>query len=79
MVLKYNNEEEVIFFLFISEDLSQINFYTLDFVVGLNSLSEVISVLFANCWTTYAKRIMITTWSKKWWNNDYKMALETYK
>jgi len=79
MVLKYNNEEEVIFLLFISEDLSQLNFYTLDFVVGLNSLSEVISVLFANCWTTYAKRIMITTLSKKWWNNDYKMALETYK
>ena len=48
MVLKHNSEEKVTFFLFISEDLSQLNFYTLDFVACLNLLSKVISVLFAD-------------------------------
>jgi len=57
MVLKHNSEEKVIFFLFISEDLSQLNFYTLDFVAGLNSLSQVISVLFADYKTTLQREL----------------------
>ena len=56
-----------------------LDFYTLNFVVRLNLLSEVISELFANCQTTYAKRIIVTTWSKKWWNNECKITLETYR
>ena len=62
-----------------SEGLSQLNFSALDFVTGLDSLSEVISRLFANCWATYAKRITVTSRSKEWWNNECRTALETYR
>ena len=61
MVLKHNSEEKVTFLLFISEDLSQLNFYTLDSVAGLDSFSEAILRLFTDCCATYTKRIMVTT------------------
>jgi len=63
----------------VSKGLSQLNFSILDSITGLDLLSEAISRLFADCWTTYAKRITITTHSKKWWNNECKTALETYR
>ena len=34
-------------------------------VTGLDMLSEVISGLFADCWATYAKKITMTSRSKK--------------
>jgi len=49
-----------------SKGLSQLDFPILDSIAGLDLLSEAISRLFADCWTTYAKRITITTYSKKW-------------
>jgi len=58
-----------------SEGLSQLDFSALDSIIDLNLLSE----LFADCWATYAKRINITTYSKEWWNNEYRTAIETYK
>jgi len=54
------------FLLSISEGLSQLKFYTLDFATSLNSLSKTISGLFTNCWATYTKRIIVTTQSKEW-------------
>jgi len=62
-----------------SEGLSQLDFSALDSIIGLNFLSEIISELFADYWATYAKRITITTYSKEWWNNEYRTAIETYK
>jgi len=67
------------FLLSMSKGLSQLNFYTLDSVSGLNLLFREISGLSSNCWATYAKIIIVTTQSKKWWNNKYKIALETYR
>jgi len=61
MVLKHDSEEKAAFLLSVSEELSQLDFYTLNSVVSLNSLSKVISGLFADCWATYTKRIMVTT------------------
>jgi len=58
-VLKQDSDKETAFLLSVSEKLSQLNFSALDSVNGLDLLSEVISVLFANCWTTYAKRITV--------------------
>ncbi len=49
MVLKYNSKEEVAFLLSMSERLSQLDFYILDSVAGLNLLSKIISKLFADC------------------------------
>ena len=48
-VLKQNSEEKVAFLLSMSEGLSQLDFSALDSVTGLNTLSEVISELFADC------------------------------
>ena len=48
-----------------SKGLSQLNFYTIDFVVGLNSLFKMITEPFADHWVTYAKRITVTTQSKE--------------
>ena len=62
-----------------SEGLSQLDFSTLDSVTGLDMLSEAISELFADCWATYAKRITVTSHSKKWWNNKCRTVLETYR
>ena len=70
MVLKHDSEEETAFLLSVSEELSQLNFSSLDSTAGLDLLSEAISELFANCWATYAKKIIVTTWSKEWWNNE---------
>ena len=42
-------EEEVAFLLSVSEGLSQLDFSALDSVAGLDTLSEVISGLFADC------------------------------
>ena len=78
IVLKCDSKE-VVFLLYIIKGLSQLNFYTLDSVASFDSLSETISKLFDNYWTTYAKRIIITTQSKKWWNNECKTTLETYR
>ena len=78
-VLKQDSEEEAAFLFSMSEGLSQLNFSALDSVTGLDMLSEVISGLFANCWTTYAKRITVTFCSKEWWNNKCRTALETYR
>jgi len=61
MVLKHNSKEKVTFLLSVSKDLSQLNFYTLDSVAGLDSLSKAILGLFSNCCATYTKRIMVTT------------------
>jgi len=61
MVLKHDSKEKAAFLLSVSEELSQLDFYTLNSVVSLNSLSEVISGLFADCWATYTKRIIVTT------------------
>ena len=66
MVLKCDSEEEMAFLLSMSKGLLQLNFSSLDSTAGLDLLSETISRLFADCWTTYAKKNMITTWSKKW-------------
>ena len=62
-----------------SEGLSQLDFSALDSIIDLNLFSEIISELFADCWATYAKRINITTYSKEWWNNEYRTAIKTYK
>ena len=78
-VLKQNSNEEAAFLLFVSEVLSQLDFSALDSVTGLDMLSKAISRLFADCWTTYAKRITVTSCSKEWWNNEYRVALETYR
>ena len=67
------------FLLSVSEGLSQLDFSTLNSVTGLDMLSESISGLFADCWATYAKRITVTSYSKEWWNNKYRTALETYR
>ena len=75
IVLKYDSKEEVVFFLSISKGLSQLKFCTLNSVTSLNSLSR----LFDNYWATYAERIIITTQSKEWWNNECKTTLETYR
>jgi len=48
MVLEHNSKEKVVFLLFISKKLSQLNFYTLDSVTSLNSLSKIISKLFSD-------------------------------
>ena len=61
MVLKYNSEKKAIFLLSISEGLSQLNFSILYSISSLNSLSEIISRLFADYWTTYIKKITVTT------------------
>jgi len=61
IVFKYYSEEEVAFFLSTSEELSQLNFYTLNSFASLNSLSETISRFFADCWTTYVKKYIVTT------------------
>ena len=79
MVLKCDSEEEMAFLLSVSEGLSQLNFSSLDFTAGLNLLSKAISGLFADYWATYAKKNTVTTWSKEWWNNECKTALETYR
>jgi len=65
MVLKYDSDKEVAFLLSISEGLSLLDFFGLDSIASLNSLSGAISGLFANYWTTYAKRNTITAQSKK--------------
>jgi len=49
MVFKHDSEKKVAFLLSVSEELSQLNFYTLDSVASLNLLSETISKLFADC------------------------------
>jgi len=49
MVFKHKSEEKVILLLFVSEELSQLDFYTLNSIVGLNLLSKAILELFANC------------------------------
>jgi len=64
IVLKHNSKEKAALLLSVSERLSQLDFYTMDFIVSLNSLSKAISELFSNFWTTYAKRIMITRQTK---------------
>ena len=64
-VLKQDSEEEAAFLFSVSEGLSQLKFSALNFVTGLDLLSEMISRLFANCWATYTKRITVTTHSKK--------------
>ena len=64
-VLKQDSEEEAAFLLSVSEGLSQLDFSALDSVASLDILSEVISELFADCWATYAKRITVTSRSKK--------------
>ena len=63
MVFKYYNysKEKVAFFLSISEELSKLNFYTLDSFAGPKLLSKAIYRLFTNCWTTYVKKIIVTT------------------
>ena len=43
MVLKCNSENKTVFMLSISERLSQLDFYTLDSITGLDLLSEIIS------------------------------------
>jgi len=78
-VLKQDSEEEAAFLLSVSEGLSQLDFSALDSVTGLDMLSEAISGLFSDCCATYAKRITVTSCSKKWWNNKCRTALETYK
>ena len=79
MVLKCDSKEKAAFMLFVSEGLSQLNFSSLDSTAGLDLLSEAISGLFADCWATYAKRITVTSHSKKWWNNKCRTILETYR
>ena len=61
MVLKHNSGKKMAFLLSMSKGLSQLEFYTLDSVTSLNSLSKAIFKLFANCWATYMKRIIVTT------------------
>jgi len=78
-VLKQDSKEEAAFLFSVSEGLSQLDFSALDSVTGLDMLSEAISGLFADCWATYAKRITVTSRSKKWWNNKCRAALETYR
>ena len=78
-VLKQDSKEEAVFLFSVSEGLSQLDFSALDSVAGLDSLSEAISGLFADCWATYAKRITVTSHSKEWWNNKCRTALETYR
>jgi len=78
-ILKQDSEEEVTFLLSVSERLFQLNFSALDSIAGLDLLSKMISGLFANCWATYAKRITVTTHSKKWWNNECRDTLEIYR
>ena len=58
-VLKQDSDEKVAFLLSVSEELSQLDFSTLDSVTGLNLLFEAISGLFADYWATYAKRITV--------------------
>jgi len=58
-------QQEAAFLLSVSEGLSQLDFSALDSVTGLDMLSEAISGLFADCWATYAKRITVTSCSKK--------------
>ena len=65
-VLKQDSEEEVAFLLSVSKGLSQLDFSALNSVSSLDMLSEAISGLFADCWTTYAKRITVTSRSKEW-------------
>ena len=50
MVLKYDSKEEITFLLSVSEGLSQLNFSSLDFTIGLDLLSKAIFRLFVNCW-----------------------------
>jgi len=79
MVLKRDSEEEIAFLLSVSKGLLQLNFSSLDSTTGLDLLSKAISRLFANYWATYTKKNIVTTWSKEWWNNECRTALETYK
>ena len=79
IVLKYDSKEKAVFVLSVSKELSQLEFYTLNSVTSLDSLSEAISRLIADHWATYIKRIIVTTQSKKWENNECKTVLETYR
>ena len=49
IILKYNSKEEIVFLLSVNRRLSQLNFYTLNSVSNLNSLSETIFGLFSDC------------------------------
>ena len=62
-----------------SKRIFQLKFSALNSITGLDLLSRAISGLFANCWTTYVKRITVINHSKKWWNNKCRNALEIYK
>lgn len=65
IVLKSDSKEKVAFLLIMSKGLSQLNFYTINSVVGLNSLFKMISEPFVDYWVTYIKRIIVTTQSKE--------------
>jgi len=48
IVLKHNSEEKAALLFSVSKRLSQLDFYTLNFIASLNSLSEVIYELFSD-------------------------------
>jgi len=73
MVSKCDSEKKAIFLLSVNKRLSQLDFYTLDSITGLDSLSEVISMLFVNYWVTCVKRITVTTQSKKYEKMSVKL------
>ncbi len=63
--LKQNSNEEVAFLLSVSKRLSQLDFSSLNSIASLDLLSEMIFGLFADCQTTYTKRITVTSHSKE--------------
>jgi len=59
--------------------LRALNFSRLDSVDDLDLLSKAISRVISNAWDANARNITVTTQSKKWWNNECRDVLATYR
>jgi Endonuclease/Exonuclease/phosphatase family./Reverse transcriptase (RNA-dependent DNA polymerase). len=79
MVLKRDSEEESAFLSSVNKGLRSLDFSGLDSTAGLDLLSRAISEVFSTAWASHARNITVTTRSKEWWNDECRLALETYR
>jgi len=78
-VLKRDSDEENDFLSSVTLGLCALNFSRLDSVDDLDLLSKAISRVISNAWDADARNITVTTRSKKWWNNECRDVLATYR
>ncbi|KXN86855.1 hypothetical protein AN958_09435 [Leucoagaricus sp. SymC.cos] len=75
MVIPRESPEESGFLIDLATGLRSLDFGDLDSSDWIEAATVVVAEVFSSTWNAHAKEIIVTGWSRSWWDNDCLLAI----